>query len=134
MNNSTDVGSAGASLKSVASLVVVWLLTGLGAVAGSIPGNVAGKAGLFTGAGVGGSVLAYLSPLVCSRLGWIASGARRGASAGALLGFLVAAPIAATNLRTPVIPVLVCSLAGVGALIGAGRASRERRTPARTPR
>lgn len=114
-------------MKSVASLVAVWLLTGLGAVAGSIPGNAAGKAGLFAGAVVGGSVLAYLSPLACSRLGWIGSGARRAASTGALLGFLVAAPIAATNLRTPVIPVLVCSLAGVGALIGVGWASRRNR-------
>jgi hypothetical protein len=108
-------------MKPVATLVFVWLLTGFGAVAGSIPGSAAGKAGLFAGALVGGAALACLSPLVCSRLGWIAGTARRAASIGALLGFLVAAPIAATNLRTPVIPVLVCSFAGIGALLGSRR-------------
>ena len=111
-------------MKSVATLILVWLLTGLGAVAGSILGNAAGKAGLFAGAVVGGAALAYLSPMVCARFGWIAEAARRAASIGAVIGFLVAAPIAATNLHTPVIPVFICSLAGVGALIGASRASR----------
>jgi hypothetical protein len=111
-------------MKRLATLVLVWLLTGLGAVAGSVLGNAAGKTGLFAGAVVGGAVLAYLSPLACSRLGWIANGARHTAALGALLGFLVAAPIAAMNLRTPVIPVLICSLAGAGALIGAARAPR----------
>jgi uncharacterized membrane protein YraQ (UPF0718 family) len=114
-------------MKPVASLVLVWLLTGFGAVAGSILGNAAGKRGLFAGALVGGAALAYLSPLLGARLGWIAGTARRGASLGAALGFLVAAPIAATNLRTPIIPVLVCSLAGIGALVGAGRASGQTR-------
>jgi hypothetical protein len=112
-------------MKSAATLVLVWLLSGFGAVAGSILGNAGGRAGLFTGAVVGGAALAYLSPMVCSRLGWIAGTARRGASVGALLGFLIAAPIAATNLRTPVIPVLTCSFAGVGALIGGSRISRQ---------
>lgn len=110
-------------MKPVATLVLIWLLTGFGAVAGSIPGGAAGKAGLFAGAVVGGAALAWLSPLVCSRLGWIAGSARRSASVGALLGFLVAAPIAATNLRTPVVPVLVCSFAGIGALLGSRRGS-----------
>ena len=112
-------------MKSPATLVLVWLLTGFGAVAGSILGNAAGKAGLFAGAVIGGAALAYLSPLVCSRLGWIAVTARRAASIGAVLGFLVAAPIAATNLRSPLVPVITCSFAGIGALIGAGRASRQ---------
>jgi len=111
-------------MKPAATVVLVWLLTGFGAVAGSILGNAAGKAGLFAGALVGGATLAYLSPLLCARLGWIAGTARRGASLGALLGFVVAAPIAATNLRTPVIPILTCSLAGFGALVGGRRGSR----------
>ncbi len=111
-------------MKSHSVLVLVWLLTGLGAVAGSILGNAVGKTGLFAGALAGGALLAYCSPMLCSRLGWIATDARRAASRGALLGFLIAAPIAATNLRTPVIPVLICSLAGAGALIGIGWASR----------
>jgi len=113
-------------MRSLFTLVLVWLLTGFGAVAGSIGGHAAGKKGLFAGAVIGGAMLAYFSPVLCSRLGWIAAEARRAASRGALLGFLIAAPIAATNLRTPVIPVLICSLAGAGALIGSGWGSRER--------
>ncbi len=112
-------------MKSLSILVLVWLLTGVGAVAGSILGNALGKKGLFAGALVGGAVLAYCTPILCSRLGWIATAAKRAAARGALLGFLVAAPIAATNLRTPVVPVLICSLAGVGAMIGIRWASRE---------
>ena len=113
-------------MKALFILAVVWMLTGLGAVAGSILGNAAGKTGLFAGAVVGGAVVAYFAPVLCSRLGWIAPGARGAASRGAVLGFLVAAPIAATNLRTPIIPVLICSLAGAGALIGIRLASRQR--------
>jgi hypothetical protein len=90
------------------------------------PRQCGGKAGLFAGAVVGGATLACLSPLLCARLGWIAGAARRGASFGALLGVLVAAPTAATNLRTPVVPVLVCTLAGVGAVIGGRRDSQRR--------
>lgn len=60
-------------MKSLAILVFVWLLTGLGAVAGSIPGNAAGKAGLFAGAVVGGSALAtvFLIPSTIEPLVWL---------------------------------------------------------------
>jgi hypothetical protein len=112
-------------IKGTATLVVVWLLTGIGAVVGSILGNAAGKTGLFAGAVAGGGMLAYLSPRLCVRLGWIVPEARRASSLGSLTGFLVAAPIAATNLHTPLIPVVICSLAGAGAVIAAGRVSRQ---------
>ena len=108
-------------MKAAVALVTIWMLTGLGAVAGSILGNAAGKSGLFAGAVVGGAALAYLAPQLCTKLGWIARGRTKQASLGAVLGFLLAAPIAATNLHTPVIPVLMCSLAGIGALIGLRR-------------
>jgi hypothetical protein len=84
-------------------------------------GGAGGQTWLFAGAVLGGPVGALLGVWLCTRLGWLASAQRRPASAGAIVGFLIAAPIAATNLHTPVIPVLICSLAGVGALIGAGR-------------
>ncbi len=34
-------------MKPSAAFLLVWMLTGAGAVAGSIPGNAAGKIGLF---------------------------------------------------------------------------------------
>jgi hypothetical protein len=71
-------------MKSLFILILVWMLAGLGAVAGSILGNALGrKTGLFAGAVIGGAVLAYLSPILCSRFGWIAAEARRAASRGA---------------------------------------------------
>jgi hypothetical protein len=39
---------------------------------------------------------------------------------GGVVGFAVAAPIAVTNLHTPVTPVVICALAGVGLLLGIG--------------
>jgi uncharacterized membrane protein YraQ (UPF0718 family) len=105
-----------------ATLVMVWLAAGAGAVGGSILGNAGGQAGLFVGAIIGGLIGALFGVRLCARFGWIAVAERRAATIGAMVGFLVAAPIAVTNLHTPVIPVLVCSLAGAGALIGAGRA------------
>jgi len=104
------------------SLLVVWIVAGAGAVGGSIVGGAAGQPGVFIGALIGGTVAAPVGVWLCTRFGWFAAHQRRAASAGAAIGFLIAAPIAATNLHTPVIPVLICSLAGVGALVGAGRA------------
>lgn len=101
-------------------LVLVWMLSGAGAVGGSVLGNAAGKTGLFAGAIVGGLIAAAGGAFLAGTFGWIPVGAKRGASVGALAGFLVAAPFAVLNLHTPLIPIAVTSLAGVGALLGAG--------------
>jgi hypothetical protein len=114
-------------MKAQGSFVLVWLVAGAGAVAGSILGGAFGRAGLFAGAIVGGTVACVLGVALAVRLHWLAPHSRRAASWGAIVGFLVAAPIAVLNLHTPVIPILVCALAGAGALIGAG-ASKGRAT------
>jgi hypothetical protein len=121
------IGRAEVLVKPLPSFVVAWALAGLGAVVGSIVGNAAGKPGLFIGAVAGGvaGVGAAVSALI--KLQWLSREDRRGAFAGGALGFLFAAPIAATNLRTPVIPVLICGLAGAGLLLGAGVARGWRR-------
>lgn len=111
-------------MKAQATLVLVWLLAGVGAVAGSILVGALGKTGLFIGALAGGSTLAALGVVLAVRLGWLSKPERRSAAWGAVAGFFVAAPIAVANLHTPVTPILVCSFAGVGALIGAGIARR----------
>lgn len=100
-------------------LVFVWLVSGAGAVGGSILGNAAGGKGLFAGALLGGTLAAAAAAWVAVRFGWIQRQRQRPAAIGAALGFLIAAPIAALNLHTPVVPVLACALTGVGALIGA---------------
>jgi hypothetical protein len=109
-------------MRAQATLVFVWLVTGLGAVLGSIVGAAGGKTFLFVGACVGGLVAAPLAVWLAVRLGWLTAAEQRYASIGAIVGFIIAAPIAVLNLHTPITPVLICSLAGAGALIGAGRA------------
>ncbi len=106
-----------------AVLIVVWLVTGLGAVAGSIGGAALGERWLFIGALIGGPIGAFAGVRLSSWFGWLAASHRGPATLGAIIGFIIAAPIAVTNLQTPVIPVLICSLAGAGALVGAGRAA-----------
>lgn len=116
-------------MKARHTLVAVWLITGMCAVGGSVLGAAVSQRGLFIGAMLGGPFGALLSVWICTRLHWLAPHQLRAATIGAILGFLIAAPIAAANLHGPVLPVLLCSLAGVGALAGAGRASATKRVP-----
>jgi len=99
-------------------VLLTWGLSGLGAVGGSILGSAGGKRGLFVGAALGGAAAAASSAWLASRLRLIAPGRVRGAALGGLIGFAAAAPLAALNLHTPVIPVLCTGLTGIGALVG----------------
>jgi len=105
-------------VKSIPAFFAAWLLAGLGAVIGSILGHGAGKLGLFAGAVVGGVIGIWVAVAALSKLRWLSRENRRGAFVGAIVGFAVAAPVAVRNLHTPVIPVLICALAGVGLLVG----------------
>lgn len=95
-----------------------WALAGVGAVIGSIVGHGAGKPGLFTGAIVGGVLGVAVAVGAVTKLHWLSAEDRAGALAGGIVGFGVAAPIAVTHLHTPVTPLLICGLAGVGLLLG----------------
>ncbi len=107
-------------MKPIPGFIAAWFLAGLGAVLGSIVGNAAGKVGLFAGAVVGGVLGVVAAVLALSKVGWLPREDRRGGLIGGIIGFAVAAPIAVTNLHTPVTPVLICGLAGVGLLLGVG--------------
>jgi hypothetical protein len=115
-------------VKSTLAFCTTWGLAGLGAVIGSILGNAAGKPGLFAGAVVGGVVGVGAAVALLTRLRWLSPDDRRGAFVGGSIGFALAVPIAATNLHSPVIPVLICGLAGAGVLLGAGGARGWRRS------
>jgi hypothetical protein len=108
--------------------ITAWALAGLGAVIGSILGNAAGKPGLLAGAVVGGVLGVGAAVAAVTKLQWLSPEDRRGAFVGGIVGFAVAAPIAVTNLHTPVTPVLICGLAGVGLLLGVGVARGWRRS------
>ena len=106
-------------MKAPFALVLVWLLTGAGAVAGSILGNALGSVGLKIGAFLGGALAAAVGAWLAVRFGWLPREGQRNAVRGAVIGFVVAVPIAVLNLHGPVIPVLACALTGVGAVVGA---------------
>jgi hypothetical protein len=106
------------SVKPIPAFFATWALTGLGAVVGSVLGHGAGKRGLFAGAVVGGVLGVGAAVVILARLQWLSLADRRGAFIGGIVGFAVAAPIAVSNLLTPITPVLACALAGAGLVLG----------------
>jgi hypothetical protein len=101
------------------------ILSGGAAMGGSIAGNAAGKTGLWVGGIVGGLVGASLSSWLAAKLGWISNSQRARTTIGTAIGFLIAAAIAVNTLSSPVGPVASTVLAGLGAVIGAGRNRRD---------
>ena len=116
-------------MKLLPALLAAWALTGIGSVIGSILGNSAGRTGLFAGAIVGGIAGVGSAVAAVIKLRWLARDERLGAFVGGIVGFAVAVPIAVTNLHTPVTPVLICALAGVGLILGVYVARGRRRGP-----
>jgi len=114
-------------MKPIPAFLTAWAFAGLGAIIGSILGNAAAKPGLFVGAVVGGALGVGAAVVALAKLRWLSPVDRRGAFVGGIVGFAVAAPVAVTNLHTPVIPVLICGLAGIGLLLGVGVARGWRR-------
>ena len=108
--------------------IATWALAGLGAVIGSALGSGAGRPGLFGGGVVGGVLGVVTAVLGLTKLQWLLAEDRRGALVGGIVGFAVAAPIAVTNLHTPMAPVLLCGLSSVGLLLGVGVARGWRRS------
>ena len=107
-------------MKTFPLFIAAWVLAGLGAVVGSVLGNGAGKPGLFAGAVIGGLVGIGAAVLIASKLQWLPGADRLAAFVGGSVGFAIASPIAVSNLHTPLTPMLICALAGVGSLLGVG--------------
>ena len=107
-------------MKPFLLFIAAWVLAGLGAVVGSILGNAAGKPGLFAGALIGGVFGVGVAVLIASKMQWLPVAHRLGAFLGGSVGFAIASPIAVSHLHTPVTPMLICGLAGVGLLLGVG--------------
>lgn len=89
---------------------------------GSITGAaIGGQKGIWIGGIVGGLVGASISSWVASKFGWISNSQRARTTIGTVIGFLIAAAIAVNTLSSPVGPIASTALAGLGAVIGAGR-------------
>ena len=107
-------------MKALGVLMLGWLITGAGALVGSILGNAMGATGLKAGAVLGGLLGIVLAGAVARGLGWLPAAESRGALIGGVIGFVLAVPITLLNMGTPVVPVLSCALVGAGMLVGAG--------------
>ena len=101
--------------------LVTWLLGGAGAVVGSMIGGAFGDHPLFFGALLGGVLAIVAAVRLAEWRTWIARSSRSRVTAGAVLGFIIAAVIATRTLSSPIGPALSSLLIGVGAVFGARR-------------
>jgi hypothetical protein len=101
-------------------VLVAWLLTDCGVVVGWLIGRPFGRQPLFLGGVVLGTLAILLAIRVLVRNRWFNPDRVRGGSIGGLCAFALAAPLAAMNLDSPLIPLLVMGLVGVGVVVGAG--------------
>jgi hypothetical protein len=91
--------------------------TGAVAVLGSVLGASVNHTGLFVGALFGGLIGVWVAVRLSKTLRFIEANEVRAGILGGGIGFLLAAPVAAANAHTPVIPVLSAGLVGLGALV-----------------
>ncbi|HEY4099355.1 MAG TPA: hypothetical protein VGM20_00605 [Gemmatimonadales bacterium] len=99
-------------------IALTWLLTDCGALLGWAIGRPVELQ--FLGGVVLGTLAILLAIRVLATRGWLNPDRRRGGSIGGLCGFALAASFAAMNANSPLIPMLVMALAGLGVIAGAG--------------
>ena len=105
-------------MKRVWLVLITWVLSGAGTVAGSIIGSAGGPRWLLLGAVAGGVIGIVSAAYLASKLSLIRVEQLPATALGGLIGFWVAASVAVSNLHTPVVPVLCACLTGLGALLG----------------
>ena len=105
-------------LKNIVLFLVVCGLAAVCIVLGSVLGHSLGKAGLFSGAGIGGIVGVAVAAWLSARVGLLDRANFGVTFLGGVVGFTVAAVIAVNNLHSPLIPMASVALIGLGALIG----------------
>ena len=101
------------------------LAAGAGAAGGSILGNSVGKTGLFIGAVLGGLIGVTAGTRISAWRGWIRRDQAPRVQVFSLIGFLIAAAIAGTNLWTPLIPIASTWIVGIAALIASAERTIE---------
>lgn len=107
-------------MRTLRVVVLTWLLTDCGAVLGWALGKQLGRQELFLGAIVFGTLAILLAIRLLVRFQWLNPERRRGGSIGGLCAFALAAAFASTNMDTPLVPLLVMGLVGLGVIAGAG--------------
>jgi hypothetical protein len=105
-------------LKNVVLFFMVCGLAGVCIVLGSVIGHSLGTVGVFSGAVIGGIAGIAIAVWLTARLGVLEQGNSRVTFVGGIVGFIIAAVIAVTNLQNPLIPMASVALIGLGALTG----------------
>jgi hypothetical protein len=103
------------------NLVLFFMACGLAGVCiflGSVIGHSLGTIGVFSGAIVGGIAGIAIAVWLTVRLGVLEQRNSRVTFVGGIVGFIIAAVIAVTNLQNPLIPMASVAFIGLGALIG----------------
>lgn len=95
------------------------IIPGFMAVVGSILGNAAGKTGLFVGAVLGGLIGVTAATRIALWRNWITRDRGPAVQVAGLVGFIIAAIIAGTNLWTPLIPIASTWIIGGAAVLAA---------------
>ncbi len=103
-------------MKQIILFALVSSLTGFAAGLASVLGASVSHVGLFIGAVLGGFTGVAAAIRLSKALRLITAHDIWFGILGGCIGFLVAAPLAATNAHTPVIPILSTGLVGLGAL------------------
>ena len=111
-------------MKAVMLILLVSCSTGAAAVLGSVLGASVNHAGLFIGAVCGGLIGVWVAVRLSKSLRFIEADEIRPGILGGCIGFLLAAPLAAANAHTAVIPVLSFGLVGLGTLVSVTVRSR----------
>lgn len=105
----------------IALFVLACVLGGFGGAAGSIVGHAFGKTGLWVGGIIGGLLMSIATARIAVWRRWITRSQFWPTTAGAAIGFLLAAGIAVNTLSSPIGPILSTLLIGAGALVGSMR-------------
>ena len=104
-------------MSKVLLFLTMCILPGTAAVGGSILGNAAGKTGLFIGAVIGGLIGVTAATRISLWRGWISPDRGPAVQVAGLVGFIIAAIIAGTNLWTPLIPIASTWIIGGAAVL-----------------
>jgi len=120
-------------MKRAMLFLVTTIVTVGYAMIGSIIGHFLGShRGVMLGGLLGGLIGAYFSAWISLQRKWIAPEAFYPTVIGGEIGFLLAALVAANTLSSPIGPLLSSVLIGIGAVVGAHFAARNRPGPSQT--
>ena len=105
-------------MKSARLFAFLIAIVGVCALLGSAIGAAVGHRGVFVGGFTGGLTGSCVAAWLGGCLRWIPTHARMATAVGTVIGFLAAAMIAISTLRSPVGPALSTLLVGIGGLAG----------------